>query len=207
MIVNTNLWNRLRYTLYSPFYDVVIRAFDRYRQRSIDLLALQAGERILLLGAGTGEDLRHIPHGVDITAIDITPAMVEQIRRKAQMLNQTVTAEVMDGQKLTFPDGQFDAVVLHLIVAVIPDPVACVREAARVLKPDGRVVVFDKFLNDDQKPSLLRRAVNILAQIAATNINRQLEPILAQTSLCIIHQEPAASLAGLGFKIALLRKC
>lgn len=207
MIINTNFWNRVRYTLYTPFYDRVIRTFDASRRCAIDLLALQSGEHVLIVGAGTGEDLRYMPEGVEVTAIDITPAMVEQIRRKAVALDQTVTALVMDGQSLTFPSEQFDAVVLNLIIAVIPDPNACMREAARVLKPNGRIVVFDKFLDDNQQPSIVRHLANLLAQIAATNLNRQLKPISEQASLCIEHEERAVRFAQLGFRVALLRKC
>lgn len=206
-IVNNNSWNQVRYTLYTPFYDRVIRALDTCRQSAIKLLALQPQERVLLLGAGTGEDLRYIPEGIEIVAIDITPSMVEQIRRKAISLNRAITAEVMDGQALTFADEQFDAVVLNLIIAVIPDPNACMREAARVLKPNGRIVVFDKFLDDNQQASFVRNLANVLARIAATNLNRQLKPISAQASLCIEHEERAARFAQLGFRVALLRKC
>lgn len=206
-IVNSNFWNRVRYTLYTPFYDRVIRTLDICRQSAIKLLALQPQERVLLLGAGTGEDIRYIPAGVEIVAIDITPSMVEQIRRKAILLNRAVTAEIMDGQALTFADEQFDAVVLNLIIAVIPDPNACMREAARVLKPDGRIVVFDKFLDDNQQPSFVRHLANLLARIVATNLNRQLKPISEQASLCIEHEERAVRFAQLGFRVALLRKC
>lgn len=206
-MINTNFWNRLRYTLYTPFYDGVIRALDSSRQRAIELLALQPDERILIVGAGTGEDLRYLPQDTDITAIDLTPSMVEQIRRKAMSLNRDVTVSVMDGQALKFPSEYFDAVVLNLIVAVIPDPIACVREAARVLKPDGRIVVFDKFLDNNSKPSFMRQLVNVFARIAATNLNRQLRPIAEDASLCITHEEPAAKYARLGFTIAVLRKC
>ena len=79
MKINTNRWNRLRYTLYAPFYDRVA-TFGRQRRRSISLLSLQPGERVLVDGAGTGRDLDFIPHGVDAVATDLTPGMVERIR-------------------------------------------------------------------------------------------------------------------------------
>jgi len=203
--VNTNLWNRWRYTLYAPIYDRIVRSFNTSRQRSIELLALKAGERVLLIGAGTGEDLQFIPEGVKITAVDITPAMVEQICRKAKFLNRPVEAAVMDGQALELPSESFDAVVLHLILAVIPDPIACIQESARVLKPGGRVVVFDKFLPEKEQPSLQRRLANLVANFAFSDINRKLESIAAAAPLTLLHEEPAVY-GRFGYKIALYEK-
>lgn len=203
--MNTNLWNRWRYTLYAPLYDWIVRPFNSSRQRSIELLDLKAGEHVLVLGAGTGEDIRFISKGIDITAIDITPAMVEQIRQKADQLQRPVKAEVMDGQALTFPNNSFDAVVLHLILAVIPDPVACIQEATRVLKAEGHIVVFDKFLPETQKSTVLRRLANVVTSFLFSDINRRLEPIAATVPLEKVREESSAY-ARLGYKITLYRK-
>lgn len=203
--MNTNGWNRIRYTLYAPIYDRIVRSFNTSRKRSLQLLELKAGEAVLLIGAGTGEDIQFIPEEVEITAVDITPAMVEHIRRKARALKRPVQAAVMDGQALELPSESFDAVVLHLILAVIPDPIACIREAARVLKPDGRVVIFDKFLPENEQPSLQRYLANLIANFAFSDINRKLEPIAAAAPLNLRHEEPAVY-GRFGYKIALYEK-
>lgn len=203
MTINTTRWNRLRYTLWAPFYDRVA-GFARQRRRSIELLDLRAGERVLIDGAGTGADLDFVPPGVEVVATDLTPAMVRRIGRRAARLGRSVDARVMDAQNLTYPDASFDAVILHLIVAVVPDPVATVREAARVLRPGGRVAVFDKFVADDATPSLLRRALNLLANTLFTDLTRSLGPLLAGTDLRVVRREPA--LFGRAFEIAILRK-
>jgi SAM-dependent methyltransferase len=201
-----NAWNRIRYTLYTPVYDAAIATFDAPRRRAIDQLGLRAGEHALIVGAGSGRDLHFIPPGVQVTATDLTPAMVALTRAKAAALSRQVTAQVMDGQALDLPDAAFDAVLLHLILAVIPDPIACIREAARVLKPGGRISVFDKFLTDARPPSLARRLVNIGARVAATDINRRLEPIARAGGLCIAAHDVGARLIGLDFHVALLRQ-
>jgi ubiquinone/menaquinone biosynthesis C-methylase UbiE len=203
--VNTNGWNRIRYTLYAPIYDRIVRSFNTSRKRSIQLLELKAGERVLLVGAGTGEDIQYIPEGVEIAAVDITPAMVEHIRRKAVTLKRPVQAATMDGQALELASESFDAVVLHLILAVIPDPIACIRESARVLKPGGRAVVFDKFLPEKEQPSLLRRLANLLANFAFSDINRKLEPIAAAAPLKFLYEVPA-TYGRFGYKITLYQK-
>ena len=101
----------------------------------------------------------------------------------------------MDGQALEFPDANFDHVILSLILAVIPDPMACIREAARVLKSEGTIAIFDKFVPDGKAPTILRRLLNPLVNLLATNITRQLGPLLDAAGLKI--QKAEAGLGGL----------
>ena len=142
------MWNRLRYTVWAPAYDAIARAagFDTARRLSIDRLRIASGARVLIVGAGTGLDLDFLPSNVHVTAIDVTPAMLKHLERRAAGMGRSVTARIMDARHLAFPDSSFDAVVMHLILAVMPEPARGLREAVRVLKPGGRIAVFDKFL-------------------------------------------------------------
>jgi ubiquinone/menaquinone biosynthesis C-methylase UbiE len=195
-------WNRVRYTLIAPLYDAVVRV-GAHRRRAAELLALRPGERVLVDGCGTGADLAYLPAHAHVTATDLTPAMVERTRRRAQRLGRPVDARVMDAQALDLPDASFDAVVLHLILAVVPDPVAALREAERVLRPGGRATVLDKWVPEGGRPSPLRRAANAVTRVVATDITRQLNPLVATTSLRVEHRESL----GLGFfSLAVLRK-
>ena len=201
---NTNFWHRLRFTLLGPIYDPFARVFTAKRRRSLEIAELRPGETVLLLGAGTGLDLELLPAGLRLTAIDITPAMIRRLRRRALRLGVEVDARLMDGQAMDFQDGTFDVVVLHLIVAVIPDPARCLKEVHRVLRPGGRVVVFDKFLPDDGSPSLAVRCLAPVASFLGTEITRRPGPLLRGAGLEIVREE-AAGLRGL-FRIVLARK-
>jgi phosphatidylethanolamine/phosphatidyl-N-methylethanolamine N-methyltransferase len=118
------VWNRLRYTVWAPWYDALVAAadFGRARRRSIEGLELGPGARVLLIGAGTGLDLEYLPREVSIAAVDITPAMLERCRQRAERLGMAVDTRVMDARELAFEDDTFDAVVLHLVLAVMPEP-------------------------------------------------------------------------------------
>jgi ubiquinone/menaquinone biosynthesis C-methylase UbiE len=173
----------------------------RERRRSLQLLDPRPGERILIVGAGTGADLPYLPAGCRVLATDLTPAMLETARPRARA---GIHLALMDGQQLAVPAASFDAVVLHLILAVIPDPVRCLQEAARALRPGGRIVVFDKFVRGGRVPLALR-VVNPVARLLFTDMTRDFEEIRERsgTPLVVTHDAPAL-LGGL-FRHLLLR--
>jgi phosphatidylethanolamine/phosphatidyl-N-methylethanolamine N-methyltransferase len=179
------MWNRIRYTFWAPVYDVVARAagFDDARRLSIERLRLEPGHRVLIVGAGTGLDLECLPTDIRLTAIDVTPAMLKQLEHRASAQGRSVTARIMDARELDFPDASFDGIVMHLILAVMPEPQRGLSEAARVLKPGGRIAVFDKFLRDHEQASVRRRAFNAIAKPLFSDLNRRLGSLVAGTGL------------------------
>lgn len=181
----TDWWNRTRYRLYSPVYDLGARPLEPGRQRAIERLDPQPGEHILILGAGTGMDLEHLPSGVQVTAVDVAPEMIRRTEQRAESLGLDVDARVGDARSLPFDDETFDAVILHLVLSVVPDPGEVVAESARVLDTDGRISIYDKFISEGSEPSLLRRAVNPVARFLFADLNRRLEPMVAGTDLDI----------------------
>lgn len=185
----SNAWYRFRYTLWAPHYDRVTK-FHRERRHSVGLLRLQPGERLLIIGCGTGADLAFVPPGVEVLATDLTPAMLRQAEAHVR---PGIELRVMDGMALDLPDGSFDAAILHMVLEVIPDPVRCLGEAARVLREGGRLAVFDKFLPDDARPGLLRRAGLALLDFVFTSTNRRMGEILvaATAPFAVEHDEPA----------------
>ncbi len=197
-------WNRYLYAGWAPFYDLLVGSLEEKRKRSLELAAVKPGEKVLLLGAGTGLDIPYLPKDAEITAIDITPEMISRLRRRAHRLNMNIDARVMDGQKLDFASDTFDVVILHFVLAVIPDPLRAIREAERVLRPGGRIIVLNKFLKDESQPSPLLRLANKVARVLITDITCKLKPLVSVTNLHTVHQETI----GLGgfFKIAILTK-
>ncbi len=196
-------WNRIRYTLYAPIYDLVAGAFAPYRQRSLQRIQNTHG-RILLIGAGTGLDLPYLPKTAQIVATDLTPALLVQLQWRAARLGLQVESRVMDGQAADLPDEQFDLIVLHLILAVIPNPVLCLQEAERMLKPGGQLLIFDKFYSGGEKTSVLRRLLNLITSFLFSSINRRIEKLVASTSLSLVENSPAAF--GGVFRLIELRK-
>jgi ubiquinone/menaquinone biosynthesis C-methylase UbiE len=171
----------LAYRLAAPFYDLSMVGLMRgIRRRSIASLDLQPGEQLLIPGIGTGLDLQFLPHGLDVLGGDLVPAMLAKASaRRVRLGLENVRLVIMDAQALPVMDATFDAVLLHLIVAVAPDGQAVLAEACRVLKPGGRIAVMDKFLPDRQaRAPFWRRAIQIFMG-PFTDINRRFGDLAA----------------------------
>ena len=110
----------------------------------------------------------------------------------------------MDAQEMDLPDASFDKVVLNLILAVVPEPVKVLREAERVLKPGGRMGVFDKFVPPGAPITFGRRVLNAITAPLFSTIDRRFEEILAATGLIVEDDEKAS--IGLDYRIIALRK-
>jgi len=168
------------------------------------LLAPRAGERILLVGVGTGADLPLLPEGVRAVGVDLSPAMLARARARLPLAGREIVLEEGDAQALPHQSGSFDAAVLNLVLSVVPDPSACLREALRLLVPGGRAVVFDKFFVEGTRPSLRRRITNAATTAFGTDINRRLDDILGGQPCAVEVHEP--SLLGGAYRVLLLRR-
>ena len=124
-------------------------------------------------------------------ATDLSPRMIGKVSKRAGRLDVTVEARVMDGESLSFPDHEFDHVLLHLVLAVMPDLYSCSREVGRVLKPGGTASIFDKFVPDGESPSLVRRVANVFMSAAFSDLTRQLGPIMETGGLQVRQRETA----------------
>jgi phosphatidylethanolamine/phosphatidyl-N-methylethanolamine N-methyltransferase len=166
------------YRLIAPIYDLVVsRPLQGARSQMLRTLPTDQAKRILLSGIGTGLDLPLLPKLHHYTALDFSAAMLERAKPRAAELQ--VEWVMGDSMALPFDGAQFDHVVLHLILAVVPYPAKCLAEAARVLKPGGTIVIFDKFLRPRQT-ALLRRALNPLSRRIATRLDVVFEEVLRE---------------------------
>lgn len=110
----------------------------RYRRR---LFATAAG-RVLDVACGTGANFRYLGD-VDLVGLDLSPAMLAGARRTADRLGRSPTLVRGDAARLPFPDDSFDGVVSSLSTCTFPDPVAALREMARVCRPDGSIRLLE----------------------------------------------------------------
>lgn len=133
-----------RYDRIARLYDVVEAPMDllggRARRRRC---VAQARGRVLEVGIGTGRNLELYPQEVDLVGIDISITMLHRARRAARRVSREVRLAVADVQRLPFPDASFDTVCATCVFCSVADPVAGLRELARVVRPDGEVRLLE----------------------------------------------------------------
>jgi len=171
---------RTSYALLAPFYDFAVgKALEAARRASLRALPSDRAWMVLLDGVGTGLDLPWVPHIHRCVGVDLTRAMLE--RARPRVAGRDASLVEADSLRLPFADGSFDCAVLHLIVAVVAKPAACLSEAARVVRPGGLLLVLDKFLRRGQKAPL-RRALSPIAGRIATHTDVVFEELLERVS-------------------------
>lgn len=106
-------------------------------------LFAQAVGRVLDVAAGTGGNFAFLPRTCQITAVDLSPAMLAKAHLLSAQLGLNVAFHVMDAEALTFPNHTFDTVLSSLSTCTFPNPVAALREMARVCKPDGQILLLE----------------------------------------------------------------
>lgn len=106
-------------------------------------LMAKARGKILDVACGTGEFFPFLAANGGVTAIDLSEAMLAQARARAASLGVQVDLRVMDAQHLDFADHSFDTVITALSTCTFPDPVAALREMARVCQPDGQILLLE----------------------------------------------------------------
>ena len=103
---------------------------------------------VLDVGCGTGALLRELesrlPNEIDLAGVDPAPAMLEVARGKLRP-GSRIRLEEASAEQLPFQNETFDLVISTVSFHHWSDQPAGLREAARVLKPGGRIVLADHF--------------------------------------------------------------
>jgi SAM-dependent methyltransferase len=134
-------WGRL----FAAIYDRGLKATEDagLRQMRRELLA-EAGGRVLEIGAGTGVNLDLYPEAVeDLVVTEPDPHMAKRLRLKLAGSSRQVGLVEAPAEELPFEDSTFDTAVATLVLCTVPDPAASLAEAARVLKPGGRLLFIE----------------------------------------------------------------
>jgi ubiquinone/menaquinone biosynthesis C-methylase UbiE len=197
---------RQRYQRIAPFYDLMEflpeRHFSPWRER---LWSMVEGPRVLEVGVGTGKNMEHYPSSMDITAIDLTPAMVERSKVNAEKRGLVLGLHLMDAQSLAFDDESFDSVLATCVFCSVPDPLLGLSEVMRVTRRGGKILLMEHVRSEKRLMGVLMDILNpIVLQIMGPNINRRTVENVQKAGLEIEKVEDIG-IAGI-FKLIIARR-
>jgi len=160
-------WDRLSRT-----YDLMAWGDERRFGAAKRMLFSKMTGRCLMLAAGTGNDFRYFPPGLTVTAIDISPGMIERAQRKASAYEGDLDVRLMDAQALEFADESFDTVVTVCTFCSVPDAIRGLRELYRCLKFDGRLLMFEHVRSRIGPIAILQDLMTPLSRLVGPEMNR-----------------------------------
>ena len=166
---------RARYDRIARFYDRMGRSSERrFAPWRAALWHRVQGARVLEIGVGTGKSFPYYPVGMTITAIDLSPRMLEQARTHAAHSQIVVDLREADVQALPFADASFDTAIASCVFCSVPDAVLGLRELRRVLVPGGQLLLLEHVLSHR---ALIRPAMKLMnplvVRMMGANINRE----------------------------------
>jgi ubiquinone/menaquinone biosynthesis C-methylase UbiE len=148
----------------APKYDRSMARFERLLfSGNREWACSQAEGDVLEIAAGTARNLEHYPQGVRLTGIELSPEMAELGRKRAQELGRQIDLRVGDAEQLDFADESFDTVVCTYGLCTIPDDAAAVREARRVLRPGGKLLLAEHVRSPNPVVRTIQRLIDPLA--------------------------------------------
>ena len=165
---------RRAYDRASRWYDVQEWLPERFAFRNWrrELWDMVPDGRVLEVGVGTGKNLRYYGER-RVTAIDLSPKMVERSRRNADRWGVEADILEMDAQALEFPAASFGSAVSTFVFCSVPDPVRGLSGVRRVLHPGGRVYLLEHVLSRRQPARWLMQRLNgMVRTLGGANLNR-----------------------------------
>ena len=174
------------------------RLYDRLTAPMEHMLGLVRGRgwvfervakgRVLEVGAGTGKNLPYYPERAFVVASDLSPGMLARAVEKARGRSRTVRFVVTDAEDLAFRDGSFDTVLATCVFCTVPDPVRGLREARRVLKDGGEVVLLEHMRPEGFLGKLFDLLDPIASRLMGPHINRRTLDNIRRAELVVVEE-------------------
>ncbi len=174
--------------LRASLYDVC-EASDYRRGAQKAALFNEMRGHILFAAIGTGVDIKHFPPGQPIAAIDISDRMLRKAEKRARQYRGHGVLCRADAQDLKFPCASFDTVVTSCTMCSVPDPFRAFREFHHVLRPGGRLLMFERVRSRNPILGLVLDWMTLWTRLSGTEMNRDTLKTARTAGFEIMHVE------------------
>ncbi|MGB0910160.1 MAG: class I SAM-dependent methyltransferase [Nitrospirales bacterium] len=175
------------YTNYAVMYDQTFgRMVQQSRESAVRGLGVQAGDRVLEVGIGTGEALPLYPRNCEVLGIDFSEGMLKKARKRMQTHQlDHVTLRHMDASQMELESDSFDIVMAAYVVTAVPDYRPVVSEMIRVCKPGGRIIMLNHFSNGNKMIAAVEKMISPLCKHIGFRTDLSLNTVLEGTTLVV----------------------
>ncbi|MDH6194144.1 ubiquinone/menaquinone biosynthesis C-methylase UbiE [Mycobacterium frederiksbergense] len=178
-------WLRIMALLYDPF--VWLGELTGMRRRRRTLLA-EAHGRVVEIGAGTGLNVAHYPDALDeLVLTEPEPGMRRKLARRLERHAPAARILNAPAECLPLADESVDTVVSTLVLCTVADPERALREVARILRPDGRLLFIEH--------------VRASSRFLAATQDRLLRPWRGFAGGCVCNRHTLELLRACGFTV------
>lgn len=139
------------------FDSLMTRLERRYFPHTRRWICSRAAGKTLEVAVGTGLNLAHYPSGLDLHGVDREPAALALAGRRSDERKLGMILKTGDAQRLPYPDASFDTVVCTFALCEVPRVEPVLAEFARVLRPEGQLLLADHVVATDTWVRLAQR--------------------------------------------------
>ena len=161
-------------------YDRIAKVFDFLRAGDMrrwnthqKLLFENLLGNVLYVGTGTGLEIVNFPPNLNISAIDLSFQMLGRSKNRVKNYPGKIQRYQMNAETTAFKENSFDTAVSVCVLCSVKDPVSCLKEIKRVLKPEGKLVMFEHVLSRNPFYALaLKTMSNFTERLEGTYLDR-----------------------------------
>jgi SAM-dependent methyltransferase len=130
--------NPVRGRFNSAFFWVMGGVLDWHMGKSKAKAFADLPSTVVELGSGVGANMRYLPAGARLTAIEPNPFMHARLQRAARRRGIDLEIRSVAGERIDLPEDSAEAVISSLVLCTVRDPAAVLAQVRRVLRPGGR---------------------------------------------------------------------
>jgi ubiquinone/menaquinone biosynthesis C-methylase UbiE len=120
--------------------------------------------KILFIGIGTGQEIVNFPEGLKITAVDLSFEMLKRSNKRIQNYSGKINRCQMDAKTTAFSNNTFDTIATVCVMCTVKQPLICLQELKRLLKPDGELVMFEHVLSKNPVYAITLKMMSFITE-------------------------------------------